>query len=345
MAKTNIAVIGAGLAGLTAAKHIRGASVDVYEATDRIGGKLHTVAFEGGPTDIGAESFIPTDVTRAFVEKLGLTGSLVEPSDAPTMLWDGKELSLIDVPRTTTTFRHGLQELTEKLAEESGADIYIDAFISGITRATDKESGKEGFRLKGGEDKLYDHVVLAVPAPTAALLLKQVDADAAQALAKVKLANRVVVGMRFATGEGLPEAAEIRIVDGADGAQGVHTESFVFSSQRWPHLAQREGALVRATLNAEAHADEDDLVDWALDDLTKVTGFDGRAAGLEEIYVQRWFGAFPEATDANKAAATEASALIAQIPGISATGAWVSGPGIPNVIVHARATADQVPTA
>ena len=341
MSKTKIAVIGAGLAGLTVAKQVRDASVDVYEATDRIGGKLRTVAFEGGPTDIGAESFIPTEDMRAFIEALGLTGSLVDPTDAPTLRWDGKELSLIDVPRTTT-FRHGLQELPEKLAEESGADIYIDAFISGITRETGRESGKQGFRLKGGEDKLYDNVVLAVPAPTAALLLKQVDAGAAEALAKVKLTNSVVVGMRFATGEGLPEAAEVRIADGADG---VRAAAFVFSSQRWPHLADRDGALVRATLNVEAHADEDDLVDWALDDLATVTGFDGRAAGLEEIYVQRWFGAFPEDTAANKAAAQEASELIAQIPGISATGAWVSGPGIPNVIAHARATADQVPTA
>ena len=341
MSNTKIAVVGAGLAGLTVARQLRGVSVDVYEATDRIGGKLHTVGFEGGPTDIGAESFIPTEDVRALIDELGLTGSLVEPSDAPTMQWDGKELSPIDAPRTTT-FHHGLQELPEKLAEESGADIYIDAFISGITREKDKESGKEGFRLKGGEDKLYDHIVLAVPAPTAALLLKQVDADASQALAKVTLANRVVVGMRFATGEGLPETAEIRIADGVDG---VHTESFVFSSQRWPHIAGREGALVRATLKAEAPANEDDLVDWALDDLATVTGFDGRAAGLEEIYVQRWFGAFPENTDANKIAAAEAAELIAQLPGISATGAWAGGEGIAAVIAHARTTADDVPTA
>ena len=38
----------AGLAGLTAAYELREHDVDVYEATDRIGGKLHTVAFEAG---------------------------------------------------------------------------------------------------------------------------------------------------------------------------------------------------------------------------------------------------------------------------------------------------------
>ena len=51
-----IAIIGAGLAGLTAAweiaSHDSGHKVDVYEAEGRIGGKLYTVPFNDGPTDM-----------------------------------------------------------------------------------------------------------------------------------------------------------------------------------------------------------------------------------------------------------------------------------------------------
>ena len=80
----NIAIIGAGLAGLTAAYELGAGSacagsnddlkVDVYEATDRVGGKLHTVAFEGGPTDMGAEAFLARrqDAVDFFTE-LGLS--------------------------------------------------------------------------------------------------------------------------------------------------------------------------------------------------------------------------------------------------------------------------------
>ncbi len=53
-----IAIIGAGLAGLTAAWELRSHEVYVFEAAGRIGGKLHTVPFNGGPTDMGAEAFI-----------------------------------------------------------------------------------------------------------------------------------------------------------------------------------------------------------------------------------------------------------------------------------------------
>ena len=67
-----IAIIGAGLAGLTAAYEIHKADpdthIDVLEAGERIGGKLFTVPFESGPTDMGAEAYLATraDATEFF---------------------------------------------------------------------------------------------------------------------------------------------------------------------------------------------------------------------------------------------------------------------------------------
>ena len=458
-----IAIIGAGLAGLTAAYELRGTDtkVDVYEATDRIGGKLHTVAFEGGPTDMGAEAFIARrqDAVDFFTE-LGLKDSLVEPSGLRSLVWvDGQArqlptagimgipgrsesvahlvsdetAKLIDeessrpgftwpaegdlnvgalvrerygdevvdnivsallggvysctaddlgvratIPQLAAefdrlaaespdrtvhlstavqnleeqqakkrkelptghgavfnAFRDGYQEVYETLAEKSGADIYIDAFISAIERV------ETGFRLKGGQDTVYDHVILAVPAPTAALLLKQIAPEVSTTLSGVKLANSVVVGMRFATDEGLPENSGVLVATGADD---VTTKAFTFSSRKWPHLAQRGGALVRASFgrfgdDIAIRADEDDLVDWALDDLATITGFDGREAGLEEIYVQRWFGGLPRFDEGHVQVVADVDKQLADVDGISATGAWAGGVGVPAVIAHARKVA------
>ena len=458
-----IAIIGAGLAGLTAAYELRGtdAKVDVYEATDRIGGKLHTVAFEGGPTDMGAEAFMARrqDAVDFFTE-LGLKDSLVEPSGLRSLVWvDGQArqlptagimgipgrsesvahlvsdetAKLIDeessrpgftwpaegdlnvgalvrerygdevldnivsallggvysctaddlgvratIPQLAAefdrlatespdhtvhlstavqnleeqqarkrkelptghgavfnAFREGYQEVYEALAEKSGADIYIDAFISAIERV------ETGFRLKGGQDTVYDHVILAVPAPTAALLLKQVAPEVSTTLSGVKLANSVVVGMRFATDEGLPENSGVLV---ATGAVDVTTKAFTFSSRKWPHLAERGGALVRASFgrfgdDIAIRADEDDLVDWALDDLATITGFDGREAGLEEIYVQRWFGGLPRFDEGHVQVVADVDKQLADVDGISATGAWAGGVGVPAVIAHARKVA------
>lgn len=452
-----IAIIGAGLAGLTAAYELREHDVDVYEATDRIGGKLHTVAFDAGPTDMGAEAFLArrADAVEFFTE-LGLADSLVEPSglgslvytggralplprggvmgipsagepvahlvspdtaaridaevNAPGFSWEvGGDVSVgtlvrdrygdevVDrivsallggvyscsaddlgvratVPQLAAeldrlaaagpvhlsqavrnleasraelptgqgpvfgAFREGYQELYETLAEKSGADIYVDAFVSGITRS------RTGIRLAGGEDTDYDHVILATPAPTTALLLAGLAPEASAELKKVELANSVVVGMRFATGEGLPDNSGVLV---AADEEGVRAKAFTLSSKKWPHLGQRGGALVRASFgrfgeDVALRADEDDLVDAALDDLEKVTGFDGRAAGLEEIYVKRWFGGLPRFSATHLATVQAVTDRLAEVPGISVTGAWAGGVGVPAVIAHARAVAEEV---
>ncbi len=458
MGQKNIAIIGAGLAGLTAAYELRnsGAGVDVYEATDRLGGKLYTVAFEAGPTDMGAEAFMARrrDAVEFFTE-LGLGDSLVEPSGLRSLVYvDGEARQLptggvMGIPSTSETvahlvgeetaaridaerdaegfeweiggdanvgklvrerygdevvdnivtpllggvysctaddlgvratipqlageldrlaadgkvslsqaianleqsrremptghgavfnaFRDGYQELYEELAEQSGADIYIDAFVSAIER-TDG-----GFRLKGGEDTVYDHVILAVPAPTAALLLKPLAPEASEALQMVKLANSAVVGMRFATDTGLPQNSGVLVATG----ESVNAKAFTFSSRKWPHLAERGGALVRASFgrfgdNVALTATEDDLVDWALDDLKTITGFDGREAGLEEIYVQRWFGGLPRFDEHHLATVAEVKNKLADVEGISVTGAWAAGVGVPAVVADARAVAGNV---
>lgn len=460
-----VAIIGAGLAGLTCAYELGTAEgedvhVDVYEATDRIGGKLFTVPFEAGPTDMGAEAFMARRVDAVeFFRQLGLADSLVPPSGLGSLVYvDGRteplpRAGIMGIPATSepvahlvsadtaaridaegetpgfaweiggdrnvgslvrerygdevvdnvvtsllggvyscaaddlgvratvpqlaaeldrlasesvdgtvhlseavrnlenarrelptgqgpvfSAFRDGYQELYETLAEASGADVYIDAFISAITR----EDG--GFRLKGGEDTVYDHVVLATPAPTASLLLKQVAPEAAATLKTVQLANSVVVGMRFATDEGLPQNSGVLV---ASSANDVHAKAFTFSSRKWPHLAERGGALVRASFgrfgdDVALRADEDDLVDWALDDLQTITGFDGREAGLEEIYVQRWLGGLPRFDEHHLATVDTARSQLDGVDGISVTGAWVAGVGVPAVIAHARAVAKQL---
>ena len=457
-----IAIIGAGLAGLTAAWEIHhrnpAATIDIFEAADRIGGKLFTVPFSAGPTDMGAEAFLAfRKDAMEFFQQLGLGDSLRAPSGLPSLLYSGGKqhnmptesimgipatsaavASLVDaetaaridaeasalgiewvagetemslgelvterygkqvtdrvvsalqggvysslsddlgiratVPQLARTFddmaqagekvtlsaavqrmldrRHanneakapgykpqvfaafpgGYAELYEALAEQSQAQIHIDAFISSVARKDD------GFVLKGAGEGIYDKVIFATPAPTTAMLIKDTVPQAVASLKAIQLASSVVVGMKFASADGLPDNSGVLVAADEDS---VKAKAFTFSSKKWPHLGQRGGALVRASFgrfgdDAFTRAEEDLLVDQALDDLHTITGFDGRAAGLDEIYVQRWFGGLPVYSPEHLTRVAEVLAAIDEVDGIEVVGSWVAGVGVPAVIAQAR---------
>ena len=132
----NIAIVGAGLAGLTAAFELRdsGHTVDVYEGSDRIGGKLFTVAFDGGPTDMGAEAFIARrPEAKQLVDELGLADCLVSPSGLRSLLYvDGETRAMpaggvMGIPSTSEP---------ASLIAPSSSPVATPKWMRGITPST-----------------------------------------------------------------------------------------------------------------------------------------------------------------------------------------------------------------
>ena len=78
-----VVVVGAGIAGLTAAKALAHGGVErvVLEARDRIGGRLHTVDLAGSPLDLGG-SWIHMpggNPMRAFADLVGVPCHAADP--------------------------------------------------------------------------------------------------------------------------------------------------------------------------------------------------------------------------------------------------------------------------
>jgi oxygen-dependent protoporphyrinogen oxidase len=86
----NVAVVGGGITGLTAAYRAAqaGHRVTLFEAGDRLGGKLITSEFDGRPVDEGPDAFLAR-VPHAveLCRELGLADELVAPATGQAFVW------------------------------------------------------------------------------------------------------------------------------------------------------------------------------------------------------------------------------------------------------------------
>lgn len=154
-------VIGAGMAGITAAQALReaGVSVEMLEARDRIGGRVHTHTSLGAPLDVGASWIhgeegnpltglsdkagierIPTDYDNLVVRDS--MGNVVDPDDVPLEL-----LSILTVEMDYAADADQLAPGFDAEAEEFGGDDVV--FPGGYAQLV--EFVADGLDVRTGE--------------------------------------------------------------------------------------------------------------------------------------------------------------------------------------------------
>jgi monoamine oxidase len=158
-------VVGAGIAGLRAAHSLAaaGRTVRVYEARDRVGGRVHSTPADAGAVDLGATWFWPNEsAIRALSDELhvgtfpqALRGdALFEPDERGVQRIGGNP---IDVP--SSRFIAGAQDLALRLADRlpPGA-LRLNDPVSAVHLDTD------GVVVAAASGAMSaDHVVLALP--------------------------------------------------------------------------------------------------------------------------------------------------------------------------------------
>jgi protoporphyrinogen/coproporphyrinogen III oxidase len=91
----DVAVVGGGMAGLVAARDLAaaGATVQLFEAGERLGGQVRTVAVAGRPVDVGAEALhLSAPGLADLVAELSLEDEVVAPTSGPTWIWTARGL-------------------------------------------------------------------------------------------------------------------------------------------------------------------------------------------------------------------------------------------------------------
>lgn len=162
--RCDVVVVGAGIAGLTAARTLlsAGRTVAVHEARDRVGGRLLSVREGDGAVDLGAAWFWPDELqVQSLVAELGvrtfgqsLFGDALFEPDA-----DGPQRLSGPIDRDSGRFSHGAQSLAVRVADE---------FPPGTLRLNDPVAAlcvdDDGVTVHAASGAVAaEHVVLAVP--------------------------------------------------------------------------------------------------------------------------------------------------------------------------------------
>lgn len=134
-----IAVVGAGVAGLTAAYRLKqqGARVVLYEAADRCGGVVRTERRDGYLAELGPNSLnAPSPRVRALLAELGLEGSLLPASPVAKNRYVVKKKKLLPLPMSPQDF------LTSRLLS-NGAKLAVfgEALVEPGDGAMDESIG------------------------------------------------------------------------------------------------------------------------------------------------------------------------------------------------------------
>lgn len=175
---TKIAVVGAGLAGLTIAYDLRDRPLDVtiFEKSRGFGGRAATRGRAGCRYDHGAPFFSPSTERVERLVTAHLPTEDLRAIDRPVGTFDEdgscRLPSRADPIRPRWTYTQGISTLGKLLARQCHADIRRNTRIERLARRGDQ------WRLhtdsvEGGDG--YDAVVLTAPAPQSAALLRPVE--------------------------------------------------------------------------------------------------------------------------------------------------------------------------
>jgi oxygen-dependent protoporphyrinogen oxidase len=194
-----------------------------------------------------------------------------------------------------------------------------------------------------------DAVVLAVPAPVAADLLKPHDDEAAGLLGNISYASVTLVTLSVPS-EALasPLAGTGFLVPRRSAPPAGHdawaVTAATYLSEKWPHLAVEGELLLRASVGryGDDRADswsDDEVVARVWSELGLLMGLSGEPL---EARVTRWPQAFPQYRVHHLMRTAGIEAAVARIGGIAVAGSAYRGVGIPACIASGRAAAQAI---
>lgn len=336
------------------------------EGLARIGQDAELPRTEVGD-DVAVGEFVAARLGREVVDRL------VEPLLGGVYAGDAYRISmrsavpqLFQVAKTHTSLTEGVREIQARMAANQqtgpvfmgieggvgtlplavadavrarGGEIVTGAPVTELRR---EASG--GWKVVAGDRVLHaDAVVVAVPAPATASLLRAEAPEAAGELDTVEYASMALVTLAYRRSDTALPAGSGFLVPPVDGRT---IKASTFASQKWGWIADENPDLVILRTSVGRYGetkilerDDAGLVDVSRTDLEAATGL---AATPVETRVTRWTDGLPQYPVGHHARVARIREHLAKLPGLAVCGAQYDGVGIPACIASAHAAVDQI---
>ncbi|TXK11727.1 protoporphyrinogen oxidase [Microbacterium wangchenii] len=258
--------------------------------------------------------------------------------------------------------RGGMSTLVDALAErvrELGGEIRTGARVTGLQAtgeawdvhvADGEAAGEQPDAAAGGASPMRaDAVIVAVPERAARELLSPVAPLLDREAAPAPVVEVVTLVVDSAALDAAPRGSGVLTVPGTGPAKAL-----THSTAKWEWVAAAAGGdrhVLRVSFGAQgeepatAALDDDAAASLALAEAARVLGVELGAASLRGAQRERYAQAQPAATIGRAATTTAARGAVRAVAGLGATGAWLSGTGLAQVVPDARAEAERVRSA
>ncbi|HLL33205.1 MAG TPA: protoporphyrinogen oxidase [Streptomyces sp.] len=317
--------------------------------------------------DIAVGEYVAARLGREVVDRL------VEPLLGGVYAGDAYRLSLrsavpqlFEAARTHTSLTEAVREIQAKAAanprtgpvfmglqggvgtlplavadavRSRGGEILTRTPVTELRRETDA-----GWRITAGDRTLHaDAVIVAVPAPAAARLLRAEAPAAAAELSAVEYASMALITLAYRRDDvRLPEGSGF-LVPPVDGRT---IKASTFASHKWAWIAEEdpETVVLRTSVGRYGETeilgrDDADLVAVSRHDLAAATGLDAAPVATR---VTRWDDGLPQYPVGHHARVARIRDHLAGLPGLAVCGAVYDGVGVPACVASAYAAVDRL---
>ncbi|GAA2233256.1 MULTISPECIES: protoporphyrinogen oxidase [Kitasatospora] len=237
----------------------------------------------------------------------------------------------------------GVGTLPEAVADacrKAGAELRTDSAVDELRRTP------EGWRVVTGDEVLHaDAVVLAVPAPQAARLLRADAPGAAAELDTVEYAGMALVTMAFRRADLTEPLTGSGFLVPPDDGRSIKASTFSSNKWGWLDRGAPDAFVLRTSLGRHREEEaldlpDEELVARSLADLGEAVGLRARPY---DTAVTRWRGGLPQYPVGHLERVERIRGQVARL-GLAVCGAAYDGVGIPACIAGARRAVDEVLT-